>query len=558
MRGRRIEEEGGAFIVIWALLLVGVMGMVAIVLDLSALRQDRRANRSVTDAAATAAAFSLGNETPLETCDQAWTFVARNLGFDPISGVGASPCALGSPSPFGRTACTGATAGEVQKTVGAYTITIKSPVPNNDPIFMRASSAGGDKVQAYFAPTDGTDPCRRVGVRVQQDRTPTFGRVFDPTPKRTESHSVALYVSTKGPGADAPALIALNMTDCLTINANTGLIQATNNGTKAAIMRADSNGSECLGSNYVLMTQSGNGQGKIEALPGTGGELGELGFFAPPSAAFRPPGDPAKYVGELLALTERTTRNPVDEVYSCTRSKDGCEPGQVDYYDTVLAPLAHDPRPAFQQFAGQLCSSPPSSFAPGNWYVDCPIFEVGNPVSFEGSGTIIFTGKVAIKAKGILKINTASVLPGGLPKAKTDNDTVVVIRDSSADALSLQAAGAQVSMARTLLFNSGGLDLQGGPTVRWSAPEFGGGKDVLSWNESGELHRIQGTPVFRTDGIFFAPNSKLEVSANGRLDATNVQVWFDRFETQGNGKLLLRPNSNRAITIFPDRSQLIR
>ena len=184
--------EDGAFIVIWALLLVGLMAMLAIVLDLSALRQDRRANRSVADAAATAGAFALGTGTPLAACDQTWTYVATNLGFDPTTDPQRSPCELG-PSPFSSSSCTPDSTSEVSKTVGAYTISIKSPIANDDPHFMRASSIGGDKLQAYFAPTDGIDPCGRVGVRVQQQRLPTFGRVLDPSAKLTDSHSVARY-----------------------------------------------------------------------------------------------------------------------------------------------------------------------------------------------------------------------------------------------------------------------------------------------------------------------------------------------------------------------------
>jgi len=87
--------ERGSVMILFALVLVATVTMVAIVIDLGALRYDRRADRSAADAGATAGAVVLTGavDGPTKACANAWSYTIRNLGGDPAT---PSPCAPSS------------------------------------------------------------------------------------------------------------------------------------------------------------------------------------------------------------------------------------------------------------------------------------------------------------------------------------------------------------------------------------------------------------------------------------------------------------------------------
>ena len=544
---RRCCSEDGAFLVLWALLLVGLFTMVAIVIDLGALRADRRTDRAAADAAATAGALALQTSSA-SACQAAIDYAEQNLRLDAgtLTAVGPSCSSLASCS------FTGPSKSATYSGKG-YTVTVTHPVAAGDPLLVGADAVGGDIPQTGTSIDGGQ--CDRVGVQVSYTRETIFSKVANVKSNSTTVHSVAVFTLNPGKGRDTPALVALNRTKCKTISAGTGKIIAENNGEKAAIMHADSDGSLCSTSpaEYVLSVKSGS-QGDVQALPGTTTEVGQLGYFSPTAVGFRP-GAPARYVGTLKKLLERTTRDDVDAVYHCEASTAGCAAGQTDFFKTVLKPYGTGAQPSFQQFTGD-CANPQDTFAAGNWYIDCPgVFSVGTgkSVSFGGGGTIIFTGGLAVG--GDLRINTTShesdALTGptrGVPIASTAVDTLIVVRSSAADAIALQNNGTKLWMARTLVYNvAGGMTVQGGAELRWTPPEGGGGKYLLYWTDATQAHVIIGTPVFRGDGVFVAGNAPLRLQGNAGLDATNVQMWLDSADVQGTGTLRLRPDPDRAI-----------
>ena len=90
MTGLRIvrrpdRDERGAFLVLWALLIVAMLVMVGIVVDLGSYREERRDNRRAADAAAAAGAIDLGSTVVarVAACEKAWTYAWRNLGETP-------------------------------------------------------------------------------------------------------------------------------------------------------------------------------------------------------------------------------------------------------------------------------------------------------------------------------------------------------------------------------------------------------------------------------------------------------------------------------------------
>src|SRR5207253_11168601 len=121
------------------LVLVATVAMVAIVIDLGALRYDRRSDRAAADAGATAGAGALTGavDGPSKACASAWSYTIRNLGGDPST---PSPCGPVFPAsqqcdPFVSRQATG--------TFGNYRITITNPVVDLDTHLLSATAIGG-------------------------------------------------------------------------------------------------------------------------------------------------------------------------------------------------------------------------------------------------------------------------------------------------------------------------------------------------------------------------------------------------------------------------------
>lgn len=560
--------------VLWALLVVALLTMVAIVIDLGALRADRRADRAAADAAATAGA----NDLPLGAdiaCATAWHYALRNLSLNPTSYP--SPCS-GFPT------CNPAspTAQSVQGIANGYRITISNPVLTGDPL-LRAESIGSDIAQPADATFDG-EPCDRLGVQISYTRQSTFGQAVGKSENTTTVHSVARYASSVGTGGEKPALVTLEQVRNCTIDVGQGLIHAVATGAQPALIYTDSagTGANC-GPGGDTVFEGGNGE--IYADPSPTGVRGELGYFAPTLAdAFSPdpnydengPGSPP-LGARKVKLAERITRRPVDRIYHCgsvvpaTPAVPGCTTGlggtdlvadlEARYGNSTSAPIGFElfPGPAV---AGD-CANPPITFPAGDdWYINCPLFTVGHPVTFQ-DGDIVFAGNVEIISGGDLTINSlnaATVAPVG-------EDTVVVVRGTNG----IQTSSNTWSLHwyRTLILmdnvacpatpaSCGRLDIKNGAGT-WTAPAEGSEKNLIYWSESTQQHQFEGNPLFTWEGVFFAGRSRFRLIGNAEVDAKNVQLWVDSVNVQNNSaKLLLRADPVKAISTSKAGSALIR
>lgn len=209
----RAKDEDGAFLVLWAVMILGLLMMVAIVIDLGALRADRRVDRSAADAAATAGAFDLETSSAA-ACQTAWEYALENLGVS--LGAATSPCG-------GFPVCTAtATASyPVTQSVAGYTITITNPVVDTDPL-LNAEAIGGDVAQTVTSTRDGKI-CNRLGVTIRYTRDSFFAKVAGFNQNSTSVHSVGLRV-TDDNGIPL-SLVVLDPTRCgvLTSNGNGGI-----------------------------------------------------------------------------------------------------------------------------------------------------------------------------------------------------------------------------------------------------------------------------------------------------------------------------------------------
>jgi hypothetical protein len=241
---RRCED--GIFLILWAVLAVGLFGMVAIVIDLGALRADRREQRAAADAAATAAAHVMVKDGGLNACAVAWQYATTNLAVPP----GSPPC--GS-----FPACTGAD-WSVTGTSGPYTITITHPVLDGDPL-LDADAVGPDFAVNLHADADGV-ACDRVGIQISSSRTPIFARVLGYNSNRTSAHSVA-RIAPGGPGDEPASLVLLERRECRAVRTdgtNTRLIVAAANGAAGRIQVDSAGDTSCAGGRKVVEGTAGS------------------------------------------------------------------------------------------------------------------------------------------------------------------------------------------------------------------------------------------------------------------------------------------------------------
>lgn len=258
---RRLRrDEQGAFLVLWALLLLGLLVMVGIVIDLGALRADRRADRATADSAATAGAFDVTVSSE-QACRTAWQYAVRNL--DENLSAAGDPC-TGFPPCVPATSTTTVTR---SGSVGGYTITISNPVINGDPL-LQAEAVGGHVAQAPNTDTDG-NACERVGVQISYTRDSFFAKVAGFDQGTTTVHSVARKVT----GFDGLplSLVVLHPTRCgVLTSSGSGGIEVTGTsspGLVGGILAVSDATTGCSGATPRVLDVGGNSH-ITSSLPG--------------------------------------------------------------------------------------------------------------------------------------------------------------------------------------------------------------------------------------------------------------------------------------------------
>lgn len=222
MRALRLRrDDTGAYAVLYAALVVVMIAMAAIVVDLSAVRQDRRLNRSAADAAALGGAAFLvptGTINPNMACVTAWKYLNATLQLNLSSGAIDNNC-TSFPSVY--TSCP-ANETDQDVIIGTRTIRIAWPVPSTGGSgFLNADIAPGNLGQAFDASSNAGDGsvegCDRLGVAISEHQGFGLAGAFGPSATDTQVHSVALAALKTGPGKVIAALNVLNPRDCSTL-----------------------------------------------------------------------------------------------------------------------------------------------------------------------------------------------------------------------------------------------------------------------------------------------------------------------------------------------------
>lgn len=349
---RRIGEQRdeGAYAILYAIVLVVILAIAALVIDVGFVRAARRENRAASDAAAIVGAgkLGLGGNNPIAACQSAMRYAETSLGVTTPGSDNCTSVFTGSPSAL----CTLGVAKTASETVAGRTIYVTWPVPDTSTYITTPDLEKWAGVpQSQPAQTIDGSACLRVGVAIQQATNTLFGTGlgFGGT-QGTESRSVALSVPAPGPGEVAAPLVVLDQHACQALNATGGaggssggvVVNASaplSDGSQTpGVIAVDSDGAGGTGENGTSC--SGNGatisvsnNSKVWALDGTTG-FGYIIDFAltvnntahaylgtttgcPAAGSWVPPAAPPPNLCRIPQIGERVTDLPWLNRYDC-------------------------------------------------------------------------------------------------------------------------------------------------------------------------------------------------------------------------------------------------
>jgi hypothetical protein len=262
--GRR---DDGVYAVLYAVLVVVLIGMAAIVVDLASVRQDRRLDRSAADSAVLGGASFLdpsggAASTPLAACQKAWQYLATTLRIS----VPGSAC-----SSFIGVPLTPCPVNEIPDNTtvppGDITVRVSWPIPKTGGSgFLSPDLAPGAVTQGFASKTDGSDAgCDRLGVAIFQTSRFGLAGAFGASSTQTQVHSVALTSTLPKRPGDTAALNVLNTTVCQALSTGGQGKIVVNRATDLSrgVMAVESDGSGCGNNNQYVIDVSSNNNNKV-------------------------------------------------------------------------------------------------------------------------------------------------------------------------------------------------------------------------------------------------------------------------------------------------------
>jgi hypothetical protein len=508
---RRPGDDSGAFAIIYAILVIALIGIAALVVDISTMRSDRRTERSAADAAASAGGFSLA-VGPRQACTTAMKAAFANLGVPLVTNCTGFPVA--------PTGCTGLTSTTYQATSGAFTVEVTWPVPDanslmtspdNRPVALSQAvvAAHGDEVR------DGL-PCSRVAVRVSRDSELFFASVFNVFSSGSQSHtgstssvSVALAtIDSQLPAKVAP-LVVLDRGSCEALKVDGGALVDVKTALDGGpgIVAADSDGSghnpdgsdadvACNGNSTVydasnnshLWAWSGtlNGAsspGLIYSWAETAGNFTTA--YLPGQTSGCVAGSPPSgaQLCPVPALQPAIVgRTAFDNKYNCKASS-GCQTATatsayIDQLTAAATAVQSSPPAGWRVINGQACTQSTPQVFSGNYFVNCTGnngFKVSTQTAFTG-GVVVFKGNVSVGSNGsCLVLNAPSTVTAAtLPTLCTTQSAVPVQADDGypvyvGGSLSV-GSNADFLAPQTTIYVVNQLSIAGSGNLQWTAP----------------------------------------------------------------------------------------
>lgn len=550
------SSEDGVYAILYAVLVVVLLGMGAIVVDFAQVRQDRRLDRSATDAAVVGGvrALSPGNPTgasPYQACLSAWRYLSTTLAIStPGSACGnfASYDSGASVSSY----CSATSAPWPAEIVddrpvsGGRTVRIAWPIPYHSPggpvsEFLTPEVAPGSVSQNFNDSVDGSvNGCDRLGVAVFEDEKFGLGSGIGARGTKTQVHSVARYKESPGSGQTIAALNILDLHACRALYASgQGAIRVFPDTTGGGgVIAVESDGTtDCSGGTKYVIDSSLNASALICALgPGEnasncattlGGSIQSHALETPQFGKAYSPGKihPVPIPeGGIYGWTPVTddygcatlTSSPPRPVRSCPNPRVPT-PNYIKQLDSAYATgtptTEYSPDPSYSGTSygpfvrlangtpipggvGNFSCSPSANMyvPPGNWFVDCSISAGANGVSIVfGGGHLVVNGGINISRQGAcFAFNTPIAVPLPCP-------TVVNVGTAT-------ATTSTVPLRDGLIFVRGSAGITTGSnntsilmpqTFVYQRPggafNVGGGEGIILWTAPGAGAPIAGT-----------------------------------------------------------------
>ncbi|HEY4409116.1 MAG TPA: pilus assembly protein TadG-related protein [Acidimicrobiia bacterium] len=585
---RRARDEGGFVIVFFAILMVGMLGVAAVVVDLGQQRASRRVAQEIADLAATGAGKSLSQGSPGQACTDAITYINMNVKDLSPKIAASSFCTGQSANDVTATNCsvTGGTAqARPSTTVGRYTVTVLYPVLDSDIADSHYSGTGK---------RDGT-PCQRMGVRISVTDRAYFARVFGTSTLQTSSLAVVKMSSSIG--NRIPALWLLDPYGCTDLSISGGaqltLGDASASPPIPGVATIDSDGTACS-SNQSTLTSTGSGT-FLNAVPLTGLNPGLISLYALPQGATTCTGtacDPADVNGGRIApqptpAPKRATRSPVDWRYNCKRGPNAFSPAYPAFHGVTLADCPADSNlppyidqliaavgtsgqpvsPSFTQWStSQNCNVPTGTIVVnGDSWVDCNTLSIGAGTNLTFNGNVVFDGTVKMTG-GSLSFNTGTTT-SSLPSACQAAISPTCLASFSQNAAftyfrngDLNITGGALNFHRTFVYQKGGaVKDTGGSSPTWTPPTEGPFAGLSLWSEASAAYTINGGGGLDLNGVFFTPEANpFKVTGGGGVNQQHAQFISYHLDISGSGTLNLAPDLINPVIIPPTGGTLIR
>jgi len=585
-------DDSGVALALIALIMTGVLVMVALVVDLGFVRGSTRVEQSVADMAALASGNGLAAKNPVRACQDAVAYVNSNARDMPA--INSATFCTQTGNSVGSTVCSSGALAQAKPTAtsGRYKVSVHYPVPNSEIDDPRISVAGlNDK-----------EPCDRMRVIISATDPSFFGGVVGTTSYTTTRSATA--VSVPGFVRRVPALWLLDPLGCTALDVSGGSTVEVGTDAANGVIMIDSDGSRCAGSQFTANVSGGGS--RVVARNGTTG--GYIGLHALPPGAITCTGracDPANVLSRMLqpqpqSLSNRATRSPLDWRYNCRTSYPNFPALQAppsvipinpcpdtatrgNYIDDLNASFASaaTTAPAGYNTVTDCSPSGTKSYA-GNTWVRCSSYSIGNGthVSFTG-GNVVFTGDVKMTGGSVTinasynpvtnqynnGSNASSALTGlclapgtGSPCINQSSRNAAFVYFTSGG---LNFTGGNFYANRTAVImsaQSGQVKVTGGAPPAWSAPTEGPFASLSLWAEgkTGPF-QINGGAGIELSGAFFTPEGVMSLSGGGDWAVPqNAQFISYQLKVSGGGVLRLSPDPNTAVSAPPLVARLIR
>jgi Flp pilus assembly protein TadG len=588
---RRSQDERGLVLVLFAALMVALLGMSAIVVDLSQQRSSRRSAQSIADIAALGGGKSLSAGDPGAACVDAITYLNANVK-DLSPKINAAGFCTQAGNNVTLTNCSvagGSAQAKPTTTVGRYTVGLMYPVLDSDMTDARYTGKGK---------RDGT-PCQRMGVRVGIKDNTYFGRVLGAS--TLEVSRLAVVKMSNSRGSRIPALWLLDPYGCTAL-AISGGSQLTLGDTSVSppipgVATIDSDGTKCS-QNQTALSATGTGT-FLKAIPTTGVNPGVISIYGLPIDAETCVGsacDPAdvnagRVAPQPVPAVERATRAPIDWRYNCKRGPNVFTPAYPAYHGIPMAdcPVDVNLPPFVDQFTAAIgTSGQPLSFAQwsktpglkncnvpaglvevtGNIWVDCNQLSIGSGTDLVFHGNVVFDGTVKMTG-GSIRFNPPDVEGEltNLPSSCLMTINAFCLEQSSENAAwayfrngDFNITGGAIRLDKTLLFQKGGaIKATGGSAPVWSPPSEGPFKSLSLWSEAHTAYTVAGGGGLDLKGVFFTPEADpFKITGGGGVNQQHAQFISYHLDISGSGELKLAPDLEEYVAIPPKAGTLIR